>query len=106
MAWHSTTTAFECLSKLARLLVVDTDFTVFSCGEERFAVALVIGSQKLVSRIVDFMELTTGSGVEVKQRSLSVGRNHYIFSNSGGFNRAPSISRQGVRRKVWGLHTS
>ena len=91
VTWHSTTPAFERFSELASLFVVDTDFPVFSCSEKGFAVTLVISRQKLVSRIKDFMELTTRCGVEVKQRSLSVGRNHDIFSNSWSFDRAPPM---------------
>ena len=82
VAREATTTTLQSLRALSRLLVVDANLSVLATRQELLSVLFVIGGEQLVHWVVNLMKQATGSGVEVKQTSVGVGRDHYIFGNS------------------------
>lgn len=82
MAWEATTTAFQSFSQLSSLFVIHSDLGIFTTCEELLSILLVISCQKLVHRVVDLVQQATGSSMEMEQTTLSIGRDHHIFSNS------------------------
>ena len=89
MAWEATTTAFHSFGQLSSLFVIHSDLGIFTTCEELLSILLVISCQKLVHRVVDLVQLATGSSMEMEQTTLSIGRDHHIFSNSRSLQWSP-----------------
>ena len=89
MAWEATTTAFHSFGQLPSLFVIHSDLGIFTTCEELLSILLVISCQKLVHRVVDLVQLATGSSMEMEQTTLSIGRDHHIFSNSRSLQWSP-----------------
>ena len=90
---ETTAATLESLLQLAGLLVIDSDFAVFACRKELQSIRFIVTGHQTVARVVNFVQLTARSRVEVVECAISIGCNHDIFGNSWSFKWSPSICK-------------